>query len=159
MKNISRTFSMSDKVKFRACCKFWVVTLPGSDQRPICLRKGKHAGDEGKYKRCSNPYNQKFGKLKHSKYQTLITKQISSYIIVFTMSIQLNHFMDPLYWKNIFFLKCWCSSWLGGREGAYKEMRITAYEHNQLLFFLIRRALHYSYFSNFNKYFRMQSGD
>ena len=55
VKNISRTFSMSDKVKFRACCKFWVVTLPGSDQRPICLQKGKHAGDEGKYKRCSNP--------------------------------------------------------------------------------------------------------
>ena len=87
--------------------------------------------------------------VKHSKYQTLITNQLYSYIIVFH-HVQVIQF---LYWENIFFLKCWCSSWLGGREGAYKEMRITAYEHNQLLFFLIRRALHYSYFFQFQQIF------
>ena len=94
-------------------------------------------------------WNRSMTNLKHSKYQTLITNQLYSYIIVF------HHFqvIQFLYWENIFFLKCWCSSWLGGREGAYKEMRITAYEHNQLLFSLIRRAL-YSLFMD--KLFQFQ---
>ena len=95
-------------------------------------------------------WNRSLTNLKHSKYQTLITNQLYSYIILFH-HVQLIKF---LYWENIFFLKCWCSSWLGGREGAYKEMRITAYEHNQLLFFLIRKALHYwwiNYFFQFQK--------
>ena len=94
-------------------------------------------------------YNQKFGKIETDLWPTWSIASIKlllqiSYIHIlyfFTMSSLLNFYIGRTF--------SFSSVGVGGREGAYKEMRITAYEHNQLLFFLIRRALHYSWINYF----------